>query len=350
MDILEYDKALDFSIKALNIQPQNNDYNHGKAIALKYLGRVDEAKKILEGIIKNDNVSTQTYIALGMIYLSEKQFEKGMNLYRKRSLDTKFSEIFKIKKWRPNLPISNKSILLYSDCGLGDTIMYSRFIPLLKEIAKEVIIQTDIELVDILKENYPDITVISKTEKRPKFDIVMPIMDIQLALNIDFDNIPFTEGYLNTIENKEVLNTKKKKIGLFWQGNKRVLKNRSIDLELLKPLLSLKNAEFYSFSLDKDSETDKRIIPLSKYIKNYSDTASLLKNLDLLITIDSSIVHMAGALGVKTYLLLPHTPEWRWFNDDYKCSWYNSVKIFKQTENANWISVISRVNEDLKLL
>ena len=91
----------------------------------------------------------------------------------------------------------------------------------------------------------------------------------------------------------------------------------------------------------------KAYIYISKHIKNYADTASLLKNLDVLITIDSSIVHMAGALGVKTYLLLPFTAEWRWFDDNCSTPWYDSVKIFKQNIPNDWEEVISRVKNEI---
>ena len=178
----------------------------------------------------------------------------------------------------------------------------------------------------------------------------MPIMDIQLALNLKFDNIPHKEKYLNYEKNTTILNQNKKKVGLFWQGNKKVFKNRSINFDYLKPLLNFDNIDFYSFQVDKDTKCPKEIINLSKNIKDYSDTASLLLNLDLLITIDSSIAHMAGALGVKTFLLLPKTSEWRWFNDNDKCSWYNSIKIFKQSTTNNWEEVILRVEKELKLL
>ena len=178
----------------------------------------------------------------------------------------------------------------------------------------------------------------------------MPIMDIQLALNFDFSNIPFKDKYLSFNKNDNILNQNKKKIGLFWQGNKRVFKNRSINIDYFKPLLKLNNAEFYSFEVDKEVNIPSNIINLSKKIKNYADTASLLLDLDLLITIDSSIAHMAGALGVKTFLLLPKTAEWRWFNDDNTCSWYDSIKIFKQKTSNDWKDVILRVEKEINLL
>ncbi len=347
MDLCLYDNALLMAEKALDINPNDNNYKHSKAIALKYLSRLDEAEAILEQICNQSDVSIQSQIALGMIYLSKKEFEKGITLYRNRSKETKFSQIFKNKIWQPNIDISGKTVLLYSDCGLGDTIMYSRYIPILADKCKEIILQTDKDLVELLQYNFSNIKVIKKSQKCPDYDVVMPIMDIQLALNMDFKNIPFKEKYLSFEKNSDLLNKNVKKIGLFWQGNKRVFKNRSINFEFLEPLLNVSNAEFYSFEVDQNIKCPKNIVDLSKNIKDYTDTASLLLDLDLLITIDSSIAHMAGALGVKTFLLLPQTAEWRWFNDEDSCSWYDSIKIFKQKKVNDWEEVISRVIKEI---
>ena len=120
------------------------------------------------------------------------------------------------------------------------------------------------------------------------------------------------------------------------------------------PLFELSTIQFYSLDITKkDDDTIKLfekydIFDCKPYIDNFSDTASILKNLDLVITIDSSIAHLSGALGVKTFLLLPNNPEWRWFNDDISTPWYDSVRIFKQKKQADWNEVILRIKKELQ--
>ncbi len=352
MDIGSYQQALDYYEKALTYDSENPNYLHGKASALKYLGHFDEAKSIMQNIVKNNPDLIQSSVTLGMMYLSEKNFYEGMNLYTLRSRDTKFYEIFKTNIWEYNSELKDKIVLVYSDCGLGDTIMFVRYIKILKQIAKDVILKTDKELISIFKYNFPDIKVIAKNENNPQYDIVIPIMNLPYALNLDFNHIPYSEGYL--YDNVEL--TKKysqifknetgKKIGLFWQGNKKIFKNRSVKTEIISKLTNTNNS-YYSFQMN-EIENIENVVSLKKHIKSYEDTASLLKNLDILVTIDSSIVHMAGALGIKTYLLLPKTPEWRWFNDDSVTPWYKSVEIFKQQETNNWVEVIERVANAIK--
>jgi len=341
MDLQRYNEALDYYQKACDMDNQNPNYLHGLAVAYKYLGDMKNAKRILSSI---KDKSIQTTTTLGMLYLQEKDFYKGMELYIQRSEDSKFKSLFNSKIWTKDCSLNNKIVLVYTDCGLGDTIMFARYLPLLEKVANKVILQTDKELVKILKDNFPNIEVVSKTSKIDEYDIVIPIMNLAYALDIDFDNIPFPSSYLKS-DIKE-LKSDKLKVGIFYQGNKRVFKNRSIPYsEIIK--LTNDNVELFSFQLSDFQDEGSDIINLKDKINDYSDTAKFLKSLDVLITIDSSIAHMAGALGVKTFLLLPYIAEWRWFNDDFSTPWYDSVRIFKQTSNLSWNDVIEKVKNEL---
>ena len=351
MDTVKYDKALEYSNKALAICPDNLNYLHEKAIALKYCGKLKEAKSILERIVKSENADNQSKIALGMLYLQEKDFQKGMPLYSVRNSDTKFPEKYKEKIWSKPLNIKNKKVLIYSNCGLGDTIMYSRFFPQIANRAEKVIVQTDFELTEILKNNFPQINFINKSENTENCDVVIPVMDLQYALDIDFTGIDGT-NYLRADDNlvnkfSEIFATNKKKAGLFWHGNGKIFKNRAIPADIIQKISTNSDYQFYSLQIKDDMTNNPDIISLSKYIKSYNDTAALLKNIDILITIDSSIAHMAGALGIITFLLLPQTAEWRWFFDTDKTIWYKSIKIFKQKSYNNWFDVLDKVNSEL---
>lgn len=351
MDLGLYNDALINYEKALSFDKENLSYLKGKAIAYKYLGEEKLAINLLNEIYQKDGNSNSTAISLGMCYLKNRDFYNGMELYSKRSYDSKLVKLFTDKIWNKSVDFFNKKVLLYSDCGLGDTIMFARYLPMLKNLVSSLTLQTDTEIVELLKLSYPEINIISKSDEKPEYDIVMPIMDISYALNSDFSQIPNKDCYLKTDVNKveefsksPIFNNSKLKVGICYQGNKRVLKNRSISFDKIKELFSINNCEFYSFQLNDKIDS---IVNLSDYIKNYSDTASLLKCIDVLVTIDSSIVHVAGALGVKTFLMLPNTPEWRWFNDSVKSSWYDSVQIFKQKSINDWDSVICSVKEEL---
>ena len=354
MDLCEYNKALENYDIAIYLNNKNLNYKHGKAVALKYLGYIEESKQILESMLKKPDISLQSQITLGMLYLADKQFEKGMQLYTLRSKESKFNEIFKDKMWSKDVNFQEKKVLIYSDCGLGDTIMYSRFLPILNEKVYSLTLQTDKELLSLLQNSFTNINIIKKSTLPPDYDIVMSLMDTQYALNMDFSQIKNTQPYLkadrnliNKYSSLDILKTKNKKIGLCWQGNKRIFKNRSINFEYIKKLISKENCTFYSFQLQSDIQDFDNFYNLNNYINDFSDTAALLMNMDLIITIDSSVAHLAGALGVQTYLLLPKTAEWRWFYDEDKTIWYDSVRIFRQQESNNWEEVIERVYKEI---
>lgn len=352
MDKSDYKTALEYYEKAIEINPKELRYLHGKAVALKYLGEPEETVSILEKIVKKDKSQIQSAITLGMAYLTQKDFQKGMPLYIKRSFDTGFSKIFKKKIWKKGTPLNAKNVLVYCDCGLGDTIMFSRYLPELNKIANKVVLQTDFELVKLLQSSFSNIEIISKSESYSDYDCVIPIMNIPYALNLDFDNIPASalkvlNSDVEKFKNCEIFNNQTKKIGIFYSGNKKILKNRSIKFDEISRLFDKENCTFYSFQTGKINDRHENLINLSDKISDYYDTACLLKCMDCVVTIDSSIVHASGSLGVKTYLLLPFVPEWRWFDDKDSTIWYNSVKIFKQELSNNWDNVLTRVKEEL---
>lgn len=356
MDLGQYDIALHNYEKAIEIVPDNYSYLHGTAVALKYLGRIDEFKELMKMVLKNDPKTPEVKITLGMAYLAEKKFEEGMSLYMARNLCTNFEKIFAKKVWRPFQDISSKKLVLYSNCGLGDTIMYSRYFDIVSNVAENVIVQTDKTLIPILKQNFKNIDFVDKgTILNNNFDMAIPVMDVPYVLKMNFSNIPNSKGYIKPdinlveeISKSDIFNTKNKKIGICIQGNKRIFKNRFLSLDSILPFFQNENCSFYSLHIGDYNDENNHLIDLRKYIKSYSDTAAVLANLDLVITIDSSIVHMSGAMGIKTYLMLPYTPEWRWFDDDSKTPWYDSVRIFKQTKIGDWTDVVERINSCLK--
>ena len=202
--------------------------------------------------------------------------------------------------------------------------------------------------------------VLEKQEPYKNYDKSTSTMSLLYNAQLDFAHIPFSEGWLkveqekiNEISKLNIFDTNKKKIGIFYRGNTSVMPNRHIDLKELMPIFNLDKYLFYSLDIEKKDENeikffnDNNIIDCSKYINDFYDTAAIIKNLDLVITIDSSIVHLAGALSVDTYLLIPYSSEWRWFEDTKITPWYNSVTLFKQKIPADWKSVVNDVLEIL---
>lgn len=283
--------------------------------------------------------------------------------YRIKS--SKFGQELKAKvfdKLIINQNCNGKNLLVLSMNGVGDLLMFSRYFNFLPDRNIQISLQIGYSLSNLIKYNFPSISIVNSIESIDDldFDCVSSDMNLINVLNMDLKNIPYSAGYLKVSEElvqekAKVVNFKNSKlnVGLYWQGNPSILRNRSIKLAQLLPLFESTNRQFYSFQISKvDYESEElksslNLIDLAPHIGNYEDTAAFLKNIDVLVTIDTSIAHLAGALGVKTFLLLPYDTEWRWFDDTETTPWYDSVRIFKQGPDANWDDVIKRVNIEL---
>jgi tetratricopeptide (TPR) repeat protein len=373
----DYESALKCCEEAISKNLDITDNICRKAVCLNLLGRTDEALNVLDNY-KDENSFTYKKIH-SSVNLTNKRYEEGMKYYsyivspvinekmkqeenqKVSFLDKKFFEYYK-KVWKRE-DLTDKTLLIYQGPhGLGDYLMFTRYIPLLEKMAGKVVIEVLPNFYDLFKYNFKNSTVVQETDKPySDFDYSASCMDIFYGMNMGLDNIPFPEGWLsipeeiiNSIRNLPDFKTDKKKVGIFWQGSKDTMMHRMAKLEDFIPLFSLSNCKFYSVDVSEQDESmlkifdEYDIVNCKRYINNAMNTAAILKNLDVLVTVDSFPLHLAGSLGVKANLMLPGNSEWRWLKDSKKTIWYNSVNMFKQTDRFGWKDVILRIKEDLK--
>ena len=396
--LFRYEEALEFYKKALNYTTDKKYIEIQISYIYSNIGKIEEAKHLLAPYLDDSSIHTDwAYLFARVKNMDEARdflhehlnrvisddeinYRANFNMYH-LNIDKKYSVTEDIwqhfKKTTKHFKdkasiyfekdfykkdIKGKRILLYSRHGNGDTIMFSRYIKKVIDLASEVTIQIPESFVSLFKYNFPQCKIVNTDEliDASKYDLSSDIFSLLCNFNNQLTDIPNSSGYLRVSDDKvkemsklDVLNTSKKKVGLFWQGNPTLLYNRSIKLEKLKPLFDRDDIQFYSFQLSKiDSESEELknklpIIDLAPYIKSYEDTAALLKNIDILLSIDTSISNLGGAIGTKTYLLLPKYTEWRWFFDTETTPWYDSVRIFKQTNSNCWDDVVLRVKNEL---
>ena len=308
---------------------------------------IEYVKKALE--LNPDD--KQTMYSLGMLYFMESDFENGYKYFLQR----KTEGIEKLKNFWDGTPHKDKKVLVYCDYGFGDAIMYSRYFPFLKDYFESVKVVCSQKLVNLFKNSFDGIE-FSPMYTDLDYDYSVLAMNLPYYLKMDFSKIPYSSGYLKADKNKVqeykekyFSNTDKIKIGLFWIGGekeKRVARTRFMALTDLKDIIDLKNIQFYSLQVDDpfdDIQFFPEIIDLGKEFKDFSDTAAAIENLDLVISIDSAVIHLAGALGKKSYLMLPKSTEWRWFKDEKKTVWYDSVELFVQDVLYDWESVVNKI-------
>jgi len=347
-------KAENCYLRSLKIK-----FNYPAAYNLGVLYRKTKelAKSInyLEKAAQENPNNAYAHYSLGMSYFMNKEFQKGYPEFLRRPVQY----IEGLKNIWTGEKHEDKTLLIYCEYGLGDAIMFSRYFPLLKEYFAKITVCCKPALISLFKASFSDIEFVSSYTEA-SYDYSVLSMDLPYFLKLDFENIPSSCGYL-TSDNEKVEKFKREyfdndnlKVGLFFVGGEQQKRNaryRAIELAKLSKLLELPNTKFYSFQKEDIYDELKdfpEIINLGANFNDFSDTAAAMKNLDVMVTIDSAPVHLAGALGIKTYLMLPTYSEWRWFTEEKTTPWYKSVELFRQENSSSWANVVDSIYEKLK--
>ncbi len=249
-----------------------------------------------------------------------------------------------MNQWRGE-PIEDKSLLVWTDQGLGDSIMMARYIPKIK--ARRVVVYCDASLLRLFKHSFPGVEVLMKGWAFPRTDLHVPFMSLMQCFDTRNETIP--QGrYLNPPKKFYLVRSSGPLIGVNWQGNKRFVRDftRSMPIAMLDTILH--RATFYS--LQKGNAQldigDRQIIDMMDQCEDLCDTASLIDELDLVISTDTAVPHLAGALGKTVWLLEGFESEWRW-GLGANSPWYENVRVLRQERIGDWPGVIERVRKEM---
>jgi tetratricopeptide (TPR) repeat protein len=259
--------------------------------------------------------------------------------------------------------VAFKTFLIHTEQGLGDTIQFIRYAPLLAERGARVIVECPPDLTDLLRTVRGVDDVIPRPNPLPAFDVHAGVLDLPRLFGTTLDTIPANVPYVSANESRiaawrDVLASDPpgKRVGLVWSGNPKHTndRNRSIPLREFEPLADLPNLNF--FSLQKgpaagqmsDSTLRLRLIDHTARLHDFADTAAMISLLDVVITVDTSVAHLAGAMGKPTWVLLPKVPDWRWMLDRADSPWYPTVRLMRQRQAGEWAGVIDAVASALQ--
>lgn len=323
-------------------------------------------EKLLE--YQPDNSDAKACLSLA--YLKNKDYKKGWEFfeyrpYRENALlekDSRMKNFISSKPFWNGENIQDKTIYVYSEAGFGDTIMFARYLPLLKQKCKNVLFEPEISNVNLFKDSDLGVEIIESKNRNSKkdYDVHTSIMSIPSLLKLwTEEDIPFFEGYLSSNAQKANLYKDKFfkntdfKIGIKWHGKPDKQNLRAIPLNYFYKLFDLPNVKFYSFQKGAGIEQLEdakqfNLTNLGETFADFADTAAAIANVDLMICNDTSVAHLAGALGKQCWVLLPYTQDWRWSVDLNCCTWYKNTKLFKQKTPGDWDEVFVRVYEELK--
>lgn len=348
------------------------------AIALKFdyadahnnLGTTLDARNLSEKAIEHyelalrfDPTITEAYYNLAMSQLRIGDWKNGWVNYEWRWKSQKSSLIqrsFQQPQWMGG-PLDGCRILLHAEQGLGDTIQFLRFVPLLQTRGALVILEVQDRLQRIALEIPGLMGVFRHGDPLPEFDYHCPLLSLPLAFGIGPEMVPKIAPYLIVPEEARrmaaslELPQERPKVGIVWAGNQTFTNDRyryrSIRLEQFRPLFALRSYQFYSL---QHGEARSELGGLKGCVQelalpasDMAETAAQIELLDLVISVDTSVAHVAASLGVPTFILLPYCSDWRWFQEGERSPWYPAVRLFRQTLPGEWASVIEEVRSSL---
>ena len=362
-------EALKYYEKALHINPMSYDGWSNVANIYSMEGRTSDAISAMEVCYSLRPKDDETAYFFARDYFKAKQYEKGFPLFEKRN--SKKVAFISQNKTLPNKVrednywkgenIKDKNILVYYEAGYGDAIMYARYLPLLKKKCRKLTYMCHKELEPLYKINkhlgIDELTYTFIHDQEIDVDIHAPLLSLPYLLGLKGDEIfAYSEGYIvpdmdmSEEYHKKFFNTDKIKIGIKWRGNTAFDRDRVIPAELFNQLTKVDNTQFYSFQTFEGSEDIRKldnVIDIGKDLIDFSQTAAALRNLDLVICNDTSLVHLAGAMKIPCWVMLPYDTDWRWGADMSKCDWYDSVRLFRQKAVGDWQSVFDQILNEM---
>jgi tetratricopeptide (TPR) repeat protein len=362
------DEALPWIDRALKLRPDYPDAIINKAFSLAHLRRFAEAFALYDFMQVLHPGHAEAEWRRSHLDLLLGNFEAG---WVGREARVRLPELpiarfdYPQPRWLGKEPVDGKTILVQMDEGSGDTIQFVRYVPMLAARGARVILMVADTLCPLLSEcaGVSECVPFSATTL-PAFDMYCPITSLPLAFGTKLETIPSEIAYLPapTASRLQIWEDRlgprdRLRVGLVWSGNPKHVNdhNRSLPPSALAQLLDL-DATFVS--LQKDGRTGDRPTLLvqtnlgdfTDHLACFAETAALVSCLDVVITVDTSVAHLAGALGRPTWILLPYSPDYRWLLDRDDSPWYPTARLFRQTEARDYVSVLERVRAELQML
>lgn len=328
---------------------------------LQAQGRVDEASKAFEQVLALDPAHPEGHHNLAVLLLLRGEFEAGWQHYEWRWLAKEFPSErrnFTQPLWMGE-NLTGETVLLYVEQGLGDALQFVRYTPLVRAHGARVVVECPASLKRLFETVEGVDRVIARGDDLGAFDLQCPFLSLPGLLSPSAETIPATVPYLavpteeSGLWAERLMSVEGLKVGLVWAGSPHHTndRERSILLEMLSPLADVPGCAFINLQIGPSAaqlaDAGLPIVDLTEHINDYADTAALVAKLDLVITVDTSVAHVAGALGKTVWVLLPHAPDWRWQLEREDSPWYPSMKLYRQPRRRDWGSVLQRIKEDL---
>jgi Flp pilus assembly protein TadD len=377
-DCKQFEEARSWYEKALLLKPDYPDVLCNLGIALAAMGKYQKAVRRYEQAIKLQPDLHKAHFNLSLVRLVLGDLAGGWKEWDSRWNNPQMAPAvrkFPQPAWTGEplgTPPDGKRIFLYAEQGIGDTLQFIRYIPMVIARGGQVILEVQPPLVPLFAPLLsawagpgPEIILLAQKDPIPAFDTHCAFMSLPVVFATTLATIPFPEGYLRAPALPTVPEPAPNafRVGLVWAGSPthKLDHQRSMPLSALRPLLDLPGIHWFSLQKGEAASqlaSQAALDPLFASIEdtaatlnNYADTANLIHSLDLVITVDTSVAHLAGAMGKPVWVLIQHhLPDWRWLLKRKDSPWYKSARLFRQPSEKDWPSVIANVASELRTL
>lgn len=360
-----FEEALNSCARALELDSHRAEAHNSRGAILADVGRQEDALRSYDQALTINPSSAEAVWNKGLVQLSRGNLREGWTCYESRwgvkslKLVKRFAHL---PPWQGAQSIAGRRVLLHAEQGYGDTIQFSRYCAPLAALGAQVILSAPKDLHGLFKTLQGVDTVVEQSAEA-EFDVHCPLMSVPLALGTELDSIPAPLGYLKADPAAvarwatRLKTGRAPKIGLVWSGRVTHAKDpeRSVPLKRLLPLFKLP-ARWISLQKEirasdvADLASAPGILRLGEELTDFADTAGLIECLDLLITVDTAVAHLAGALGKPVWILLPYVADWRWLQEREDSPWYPSARLFRQVTWGDWAPVIDRIRREFAAL
>jgi hypothetical protein len=352
------DRAIEHSRRAVAIQPDSARFRSHLASALLCAGFVDAAEEELRAAIGLHADCAEAQLILGAVHLLHGRFAEGWAGYEWRPTAVRPGG-HRGRLWKGE-PLDGARIVLRSEQGFGDTIQFCRYVPLVSTRGGRVILEAPRQLAPLLASLSGVAEVISRDDAVATVDGEAPLGSLPGIFNTVLDSIPCTVPYLTADSRRRQrfqsqMSPAHVNVGLVWAGNPRNPRDRlrSIALREFGPLFAVKGVRFFSLQCGTSAGEAAGLRPgpigeLERDGIDFCDTAAAISALDLVISVDTAAAHLAGALAVPIWILLPVGPDWRWMLHTSHSPWYPTARLFRQAALGDWQSAIYAVATSLR--
>jgi tetratricopeptide (TPR) repeat protein len=359
----QFESSVQSYEKAISLDPRYVEAHNNRGNALVKLFKYEEALKSYDQALFLDPTYVEAYWNKALALLQIGRFSEGWVLHESRWAKPSFQPIvrhFPQPIWDGSFSIAGKTLLLHAEQGLGDTLQFIRYVAQVQTLGARLVLEVQDPLVPLLDGQLGVDALVKQGDPLPPFDCHCPLMSLPLAFQTTLSSIPIAIAYIKSSPEKEHVwaeklgSTSGLRVGLVWSGDHRHQndKHRSIPLAEMMAFLPL-GLEYVSLQSEiRDSDRQAlddcdRLVHFGPELKDFSDTAALCAQMDLVVCVDTSVAHLSGALGKPTFLLLPYNPDWRWLLERTDSPWYPTMQLYRQAHLGSWQSALENVSADL---